>query len=60
MKCIKKMNIRQLIKGNADDLDFITNETNIGGGTLSALQRRLDRFERWHFLVPENDGAWWP
>lgn len=48
--------VRQLIKGNADDLDFITNETNIGGGTLSALQRRLDRFERWHFLVPENDG----
>ena len=48
--------VRQLIKGDPDDLDFITNETNIGGGTLSALQRRLDRFERWHFLVPENDG----
>lgn len=48
--------VHQLIKGSADDLDFITNETNIGGGTLSALQRRLDRFERWHFLVPENDG----
>lgn len=48
--------VRQLIKGDPDDLDFITNETNIGGGTLAALQRRLDRFERWHFLVPENDG----
>lgn len=48
--------VRQLIKGDPDDMDFITNETNIGGGTLAALQRRLDRFERWHFLVPENDG----
>jgi uncharacterized protein len=48
--------VRQLIKGDPDDLDFVVNETNIGGGTLSALQRRLDRFERWHFLVPENNG----
>jgi uncharacterized protein len=48
--------VRQLIKGSADDLDFVVNETNIGGGTLSALQRRLERFERWHFLVPENNG----
>lgn len=49
--------VRQLIKGTPEDLDFIVNETNIGGGTLAALQRRLSRFERWHFLVPENDGA---
>ncbi|GAB5494614.1 MAG: DUF87 domain-containing protein [Phototrophicaceae bacterium] len=48
--------VRQLIKGDPDDMDFIANETNVGGGTLAALQRRLDRFERWHFLVPENDG----
>lgn len=48
--------VRQLIKGDPDDMDFIVNETNVGGGTLAALQRRLDRFERWHFLVPENDG----
>jgi len=48
--------VRQLIKGNPEDLDFITNETNVGGGTLAALQRRLERFERWHFLIPENDG----
>ena len=48
--------VRQLIKGNPEDLDYVVNETNIGGGTLSALQRRLERFERWHFLVPENDG----
>jgi hypothetical protein len=48
--------VHQLIKGSADDLDFITNETNIAGGTLAALQRRLERFQRWHFLVEENDG----
>jgi uncharacterized protein len=48
--------VHQLIKGNPEDLDYVVNETNIGGGTLSALQRRLERFERWHFLVPENDG----
>lgn len=48
--------VRQLIKGDPNDMEFITNETNVGGGTLAALQRRLDRFERWHFLVPENDG----
>ncbi|MEL7432353.1 MAG: ATP-binding protein [Chloroflexota bacterium] len=49
--------VRQLIKGEPEDLDYVVNETNIGGGTLAALQRRLSRFERWHFLVPENDGA---
>lgn len=48
--------VHQLIKGNPDDMEFITNETNVGGGTLAALQRRLERFERWHFLVPQNDG----
>lgn len=48
--------IQQIIKGSAEDMDYIVNETNINGGTLSALQRRLERFERWHFLVPENTG----
>jgi uncharacterized protein len=48
--------IRQLIKGSAEDMDYIVNETNVAGGTLAALQRRLERFQRWHFLVPENTG----
>ncbi len=48
--------VRQLIKGSPEDIDYITNETNVGGGTLAALQRRLERFERWHFLIPENNG----
>ncbi len=48
--------VRQLIKGSAEDLEYISENTNIGGGTLAALQRRLERFERWHFLVEENPG----
>ena len=48
--------VHQLIKGNPEDMEYVINETNIGGGTLAALQRRLERFERWHFLVPENNG----
>lgn len=48
--------VKQLIKGSAEDLEYITENTNIGGGTLAALQRRLERFERWHFLVEENPG----
>ncbi len=48
--------VRQLIQGTPDDLDFIVHESNVGAGTLAALQRRLERFERWEFLVPENDG----
>ncbi|MCU0512726.1 MAG: ATP-binding protein [Anaerolineae bacterium] len=46
--------INQLIAGTAEDLEYITGHTNIGGGTLAALQRRVERFQRWHFLVKEN------
>jgi len=48
--------IRRLLKGDPDDLEYLTEHSNIGGGTLAALQRRLERFERWHFLVEENVG----
>ncbi len=46
--------IKRLLKGDPDDFDDITENTNIGGGTLSALQRRLQRFERWDFLIEEQ------
>ena len=46
--------IRRLLDGNPDDFDYVADHTNIGGGTLSALQRRCQRFERWDFLVQEN------
>ena len=46
--------IRRLLQGDPDDVDDIVNNTTVLGGTLSALQRRLERFERWDFLVPET------
>lgn len=46
--------IKRLLKGTPDDFEDIVQNTNIGGGTLSALQRRLQRFERWDFLIEEQ------
>ena len=46
--------IRRLLQGDPDDVDDIVEHTTILGGTLSALQRRLERFERWDFLAPET------
>jgi uncharacterized protein len=48
--------IVRLLKGQQDDIDDIMENTNIGGGTLAALQRRLERFQRWEFLVEESIG----
>lgn len=46
--------IRRLLKDEIDDFNDIVENTNIGGGTYSALQRRLQRFERWDFLSWET------
>lgn len=46
--------IKRLLDLTAEDAEFIAQETPIGAGTLNALQRRLSRFERWHFLTEEN------
>jgi hypothetical protein len=46
--------ITRLLAGNQDDMDVIDEKTNIMGGTLAALQRRLERFERWNFLTQED------
>lgn len=46
--------IARLLKGDPDDVDEITTQTSILGGTMAALQRRLERFERWAFLTPES------
>ncbi len=48
--------IKRLIDGDAIDFDDITTNTNIGEGTLLALQRRLQRFERWGFMTEESVG----
>ncbi len=46
--------IRRLIDPDSvEDFDDVVANTNIGSGTLSALQRRLQRFERWGFLTSE-------
>jgi uncharacterized protein len=46
--------VRRLLRGDPDDIDDISENTTIMGGTLTALQRRLERFERWDFLVRET------
>ncbi|MCB9452311.1 MAG: ATP-binding protein [Anaerolineaceae bacterium] len=46
--------ILRLLKDEVDDFNDIVENTNIGGGTYSALQRRLQRFERWDFLSQET------
>jgi DNA helicase HerA-like ATPase len=37
-----------------DDTERIAEETPLGTGTLSGLQRRLQRFDRWKFLTEEK------
>jgi len=45
--------IARLLDGRVDDIDEITEHTNVMAGTLAGLQRRLERFERWGFLSRE-------
>ncbi len=46
-------------QNNQDKIEEIVENTNIGAGTLAALQRRLQRFERWDFLTaqPADDSV---
>ncbi len=48
--------IKRLNEATDIDFDDITMNTNIAEGTLLGLQRRLQRFERWGFLVDESTG----
>ncbi len=48
--------IKRLNEATEGDFDDITMNTNIAEGTLLGLQRRLQRFERWGFLVDESTG----
>jgi DNA helicase HerA-like ATPase len=45
--------VRRLIYISAEDIDEIEANTPTRAGTLAALQRRVQRFERWGFLVEE-------
>ncbi len=46
--------IQRLLKGDPDDIEDLEINTTIASGTLIAVQRRMERFERWGFLVPET------
>lgn len=45
--------IRRLLRGDPDDIEDIEANTTIASGTLIAVQRRMERFERWAFLVAD-------
>ncbi len=45
--------VRRMLADKVEDFEDIVENTNVGGGTFSALQRRLQRFERWAFLSKE-------
>ena len=46
--------IKRLLKGDPADIEDLEINTTIASGTLIAVQRRMERFERWGFLVPET------
>jgi DNA helicase HerA-like ATPase len=48
--------VRRLIYASVDDIDQVEANTPTRAGTLMALQRRVQRFERWDFLVEESTG----
>ncbi len=48
--------VKRLIDADAGDMEDIEANTPHRAGTLAALQRRLQRFERWEFLVTESVG----
>lgn len=49
--------IRRLLKGAEHDFEDIQAKTTILGGTLVALQRRMERFNRWKFWTePSSSG----
>ncbi|MBK8035000.1 MAG: ATP-binding protein [Chloroflexi bacterium] len=48
--------IERTINANNEDIDEIEQTTPIRSGTFVGLQRRLQRFERWQFLVPQSPG----
>jgi len=51
--------LHRLMDAENDDFDEVEATTNARSGTLAGLQRRVQRFERWDFLVPEtaDDGV---
>jgi DNA helicase HerA-like ATPase len=48
--------VRRLIQISAEDIEDIEANSPTRSGTLAALQRRIQRFERWDFLVQQSTG----
>jgi DNA helicase HerA-like ATPase len=48
--------IQQLLTAEPHILEDLLNTTTINGPSLTALTRRLQRFERFKFLVPQTQG----
>ncbi len=48
--------VQRLIHITAEDIEEIESSTPVREGTLMGLQRRIQRFDRWDFLVPESTG----
>ncbi|MCI0711449.1 MAG: ATP-binding protein [Chloroflexi bacterium] len=48
--------IQRFMTMEAVDLEDLIAQTNYGASSITALSRRLARFERWEFLKPEGTG----
>ena len=48
--------VKRLIQADGEDMEDIEANSPHRAGTLAALQRRLQRFERWEFLATESAG----
>ncbi|MCC7448244.1 MAG: ATP-binding protein [Anaerolineae bacterium] len=46
--------IQRLLDASADEIDSVVGNSNISGASLTALSRRLTRFERFEFLHKEG------
>ena len=49
--------VHKCINASAEDIDQIGQTTSVLSGTFIGLQRRLQRFERWGFLVRHTDTS---
>jgi hypothetical protein len=47
--------IHSLLIANSEELDELITSSSINAPSLTALTRRLQRFERFHFLTPRSD-----
>lgn len=48
--------VERLLKASAADFEDVEENTPTKAGTLMAVQRRVQRFERWEFLSPVGSG----